>query len=258
MSGAGAIEVQGVAKRFAADPAGMPPVLGRIDLSIAAHEFVALVGRSGCGKTTLLNIVAGLEPASEGEVRVDGARVTGPGGGKGVVFQQNALFPWLTAQGNVAFAARNAGLPRPAAEARAQELLRLVGLESAARKYPVELSGGMQQRVAIARALALDPAILLMDEPFGALDEITRTEMQEELLRVWQARRKTVVFVTHSITEALVLADRVLVLAPRPGRIVLERRPALPRPRRRSDPALAAMAEEIWEALRDDRAATPG
>jgi ABC-type nitrate/sulfonate/bicarbonate transport system ATPase subunit len=126
-----------------------------------------------------------------------------------------------------------------------------VGLEAAAAKYPVELSGGMQQRVAIARALALDPAILLMDEPFGALDEITRTEMQDELLRVWEARRKTVVFVTHSITEALILADRVLVLAPRPGRVVLERRVGIDRPRRRGDPAIAALAEAIWGALHE-------
>jgi ABC-type nitrate/sulfonate/bicarbonate transport system ATPase subunit len=255
MNAAAAIEVRGVAKRFATDPPGMPPVLGAVDLAIAPNEFVALVGRSGCGKTTLLNIIAGLETASAGEVRVGGATVTGPGQGKGVVFQQNALFPWLTALGNVAFAARNRGLPRAGADALAADLLRLVGLEDAAPKYPVELSGGMQQRVAIARALALDPAILLMDEPFGALDEITRTEMQDELLRVWEARRKTVVFVTHSITEALILADRVLVLAPRPGRVVLERRVDLPRPRRRGDPALGALADDIWEALREDRAA---
>lgn len=252
MSEAGAIEVRAVGKRFATDPAGVAPVLGAIDLAIAPNEFVALVGRSGCGKTTLLNIIAGLEPASEGEVLVGGARVTGPGGGKGVVFQQGALFPWLTALGNIAFAARNAGLAKAAAQARAEELLKLVGLHGAGAKYPVELSGGMQQRVAIARALALDPAILLMDEPFGALDEITRTEMQEELLRVWQARRKTVVFVTHSITEALTLADRVLVLAPRPGRVVLERRIDLPRPRRRSDAAFTHLAEEVWDALREE------
>jgi ABC-type nitrate/sulfonate/bicarbonate transport system ATPase subunit len=251
MTGAAAITIHGVSKRFATDPAAMPPVLDRVDLSIAPNEFVALVGRSGCGKTTLLNIIAGLDSASEGEVRVGGAAVSGPGGGKGVVFQQNALFPWLTAEGNIAFAARNRGLARAGAAALSRDLLRLVGLEAAAAKYPVELSGGMQQRVAIARALALDPAILLMDEPFGALDEITRTEMQDELLRVWEARRKTVVFVTHSITEALILADRVLVLAPRPGRVVLERRVGIARPRRRGDPAIAALAEAIWGALHE-------
>ena len=217
-----AIEVAGVGKTFAADRPGQPPVLAAIDLQVRTNEFVVLLGRSGCGKTTLLNIVAGLDQATSGQVRVFGRPVTGPGHGKGMVFQQNALFPWLTAEGNVAFAAENRGLDRKAAHALAADLLRLVGLEGVEAKYPAQLSGGMQQRVAIARALALDPDILLMDEPFGALDEITRNEMQDELLRVWQARQKTVLFVTHSIWEALILADRVVVLAPRPGRIVLE------------------------------------
>jgi ABC-type nitrate/sulfonate/bicarbonate transport system ATPase subunit len=228
-------------------------VLERIDLSVAENEFVVLLGLSGCGKTTLLNIIAGLVKASCGEVRVHGAPVAGPGGGKGMVFQQNALFPWLTALRNVAFAAVNRGQPRGQAEALARELLALVGLAGSEDKYPFELSGGMQQRVAIARALALDPEILLMDEPFGALDELTRNEMQEELLRVWSARRKTVVFVTHSIWEGLMLADRVVVLAPRPGRVVLERRIGPARPRARTDPSLIALYEDIWGALRRDR-----
>jgi ABC-type nitrate/sulfonate/bicarbonate transport system ATPase subunit len=243
------IEVVDVTKRFDADAAALPPVLDRIRLEVAENEFLVLLGRSGCGKTTLLNIIAGLERASSGTVRVDAAAVSRPGGGKGMVFQQGALFPWLTAQQNVEFAARNRGVPGAERRALAQELLALVGLAGAEAKYPFELSGGMQQRVAIARALALDPHILLMDEPFGALDELTRIEMQNELLRVWAARRKTVVFVTHSISEALVLGDRVVVLAPRPGRIVLERRIDLPRPRRRTDPALLAYYDEIWSAL---------
>lgn len=246
-----AIEISGLAKRFATD-GGAAPVLGAVDLAIAENEFVVLLGRSGCGKTTLLNIVAGLETPSGGTVRVHGETVTRPGAGKGMVFQQGALFPWLTAQRNVEFAAINRGLPRDDAARLAQELLALVGLAGAEQKYPFELSGGMQQRVAIARALALDPQILLMDEPFGALDEITRNEMQEELLRVWTQRRKTVVFVTHSIWEGLILADRVLVMAPRPGRFVLERRIDLARPRRRSDPMLVALYDEIWHALRED------
>lgn len=244
-----AIEVRGLEKRFATDGADSIPVLGAVDLLVAENEFVVLLGRSGCGKTTLLNIVAGLEPPSAGLVLVDGEPVRGPGRGKGMVFQQGALFPWLTAERNVAFAARNRGLAARDALGLARELLTLVGLAGAETKYPFELSGGMQQRVAIARALALDPKILLMDEPFGALDELTRNEMQDELLRVWQARRKTVVFVTHSIFEGLILADRVLVMAPRPGRFVLERRIELPRPRRRSDPALLALYEEIWQSL---------
>jgi ABC-type nitrate/sulfonate/bicarbonate transport system ATPase subunit len=248
------IEVAQVSKRFAADDPAAPAVLEALDLVIAENEFVVLLGRSGCGKTTLLNIIAGLEPASSGSVRVNGAAVTRPGGGKGVVFQQNALFPWLTAQRNVEFAAVNRGMSRAAAGELARELLALVGLAGAAAKYPFELSGGMQQRVAIARALALDPQILLMDEPFGALDELTRNEMQDELLRVWSARRKTVVFVTHSIWEGLMLADRILVMARRPGRIVLERRIATPRPRRRADLDLVRLYDEIWAALRQESA----
>jgi ABC-type nitrate/sulfonate/bicarbonate transport system ATPase subunit len=246
-----AIDIRGVGKSFPVDSASVPPVLGAIDLSIRDNEFVVLLGRSGCGKTTLLNIVAGLEAPTSGEVLVGGRAVTGPGGGKGMVFQQNALFPWLTAQANIKFAAENRGLRRPEATLLASDLLRLVGLEGIDDKYPAELSGGMQQRVAIARALALDPAILLMDEPFGALDEITRNEMQDELLRVWQVRQKTVLFVTHSIWEALMLADRVVVLASRPGRIVLEQEIHAPRPRSRSSLPLVALHEAIWEALRE-------
>ncbi len=243
------IAIESVVKRFGTDRAESPPVLGGVSLAIPENEFVVLLGRSGCGKTTLLNIIAGLERASEGAVRVDGAPVVRPGAGKGMVFQQGALFPWLTARQNVLFAARKRGLAEPQQQAVATELLELVGLTGSDDKYPFELSGGMQQRVAIARALALDPQILLMDEPFGALDELTRIEMQNELLRVWSARRKTVVFVTHSIWEGLILADRIVVLAPRPGRIVLERTIAQPRPRRRNDAALLALYEDIWQSL---------
>jgi len=243
------IRIAGVGKRFASDTQGSEPVLDAIDLTIRDNEFVVLLGRSGCGKTTLLNIVAGLEKATSGSVLVANRPVTGPGGGKGMVFQQNALFPWLTAARNVMFAAQSRGQSKAEAAALAAELLRLVGLDAVGDKYPSELSGGMQQRVAIARALALDPAILLMDEPFGALDELTRNEMQDELLRVWQVRRKTVLFVTHSIWEALMLADRIVVLAPRPGRIVLERSVDQPRPRSRTNPGLLALHEAIWQAL---------
>jgi len=252
MSAISKIDIAGVGKRFATDPPGAPPVLGGIDLAVAENEFVVLLGRSGCGKTTLLNIIAGLEHASAGAVRVDDAVVTKPGGGKGMVFQQSALFPWLTAQQNVEFAAKNRagpGVKNADCAAQARELLALVGLAGAEEKYPFELSGGMQQRVAIARALALDPHILLMDEPFGALDELTRIEMQNELLRVWAARRKTVVFVTHSIWEALMLADRIVVMAARPGRIVLDTRIDIARPRSRTDTHLLELYETIWGAL---------
>jgi ABC-type nitrate/sulfonate/bicarbonate transport system ATPase subunit len=241
------IEVRGVAKQYAEGEGG--PVLDGIDLAIQDNEFVTLVGRSGCGKTTLLNVIAGLVAPSAGEVRVDGRPVAGPGGGKGMVFQQHALFPWLTALGNIEFGCKSRGVPRGERRAIAEQLIDLVGLRGAEGKYPIELSGGMQQRVAIARALALDPEILLMDEPFGALDELTRIEMQDELLRVWSSRKKTVVFVTHSIWEALVLSDRVVVLGGRPGRIRLALPVPVPRPRARTDPRLTALYGEIWARL---------
>ena len=240
------IDVRAVGKRFGS----APPVLSPIDLAIAENEFVALVGRSGCGKTTLLNIIAGLLGPSTGEVRVDDQAVTGPGRGKGVVFQQHALFPWLTARRNIAFGAKSRGLGPAESDREADQLLELIGLSAYGERYPSQLSGGMQQRVAIARALALDPQILLMDEPFGALDEITRTEMQDELLRVWSSRRKTVVFVTHSITEALHLADRIVVLSASPGRIAAEYAVDRPRPRSRVDRGLLDLQDSIWGHLR--------
>jgi ABC-type nitrate/sulfonate/bicarbonate transport system ATPase subunit len=241
------IEIRGVGKRFASGEGGL--VLDGVDLTIGDNEFVTLVGRSGCGKTTLLNVVAGLVAPSAGEVRVDGRPVTGPGGGKGMVFQQHALFPWLTAVQNIEFGCKSRGVPPAERRAIAAQLIELVGLRGSEAKYPIELSGGMQQRVAIARALALDPEILLMDEPFGALDELTRIEMQDELLRVWSTRKKTVVFVTHSIWEALVLSDRVVVLGGRPGRIRRELAVEVDRPRQRTDPRLIGLYDEIWKSL---------
>jgi len=235
--------------RFGPADEGMPPVLDGIDLAFPKNSFVSIVGRSGCGKTTLLNIAAGLVKATSGEVRIDGKAVKGPGEGQGVVFQQHALFPWLTAAGNVEFGTRTRGLPKEEKRQVARDLLDLVGLGHAVDKYPRELSGGMQQRVAIARALAMDPEILLMDEPFGALDELTRIELQQELLRVWEAQKKTVVFITHSINEALILSDRVILLAPHPGRVHKDIDITLPRPRERTDPAFNEMYQEIWEGL---------
>jgi ABC-type nitrate/sulfonate/bicarbonate transport system ATPase subunit len=249
MAGDQFIEITGVRKTFPVRTGGDVPVLDGIDLAIAENEFVSLVGRSGCGKTTLLNIIAGLEAASSGSISIDGKPVTGPGQGQGVVFQQHALFPWLTSVDNVAFGFRKSGLSKAERRDRSLDLLRLVGLEAAAAKYPREMSGGMQQRVAIARALALDPQILLMDEPFGALDELTRIELQQELLRIWQARQKTVVFVTHSINEALTLSDRIILLAPNPGRIKRVFDVGMDRPRSRTAPRFNALYEEIWGDL---------
>jgi len=243
------IEIRGVTKRYESEDANSGLALENVSLTIEHNEFVTLVGRSGCGKTTLLNIIAGLIEPTAGEVLVNGQRVTGPGGGKGMVFQQHALFPWLTAIQNVEFGCKSRGMPLNERKKAASQLIELVDLRGSEDKYPIELSGGMQQRVAIARALALDPEILLMDEPFGALDELTRIEMQGELLRVWSTRKKTVVFVTHSITEALMLSDRVVVLTARPGRIRQELQIDLPRPRERANPRLIAAYEEIWRNL---------
>jgi ABC-type nitrate/sulfonate/bicarbonate transport system ATPase subunit len=242
-----AIQISGLIKTFGTKDA--VTVLDGIDLNIRENEFVSLVGRSGCGKTTLLNIIAGLEGATKGAVKIKGSDIKGPGQGQGVVFQQHALFPWMKARENVMFGFRKESMSTAEKRDRADELLELVGLSHAAGKYPREMSGGMSQRVAIARALALDPDILLMDEPFGALDELTRIDLQQELLRIWEARKQTVVFVTHSINEALMLSDRVILLAPHPGRIEKDLTIDLERPRRRTDPAFNALYQEIWEGL---------
>jgi NitT/TauT family transport system ATP-binding protein len=212
------IQIQRVSRSF--DVGGRStPALAAVDLDVAEHEFVCLLGPSGCGKSTLLNIVAGFLAPSSGTVRVDGHAVNGPAPERGVVFQEYALFPWLTVAGNVEFGPALRG--RPAAERRqtVARYLDLVGLRAHAEKYPAQLSGGMKQRVAIARALANDPAIILMDEPFGALDAQTRETLQDELSRIQRVEPKTILFVTHSIREAVYLADRVVVMTSVPGRI---------------------------------------
>jgi ABC-type nitrate/sulfonate/bicarbonate transport system ATPase subunit len=210
------IQIQRVGKSFGVGPA---PALVDIDLDVAEREFVCILGPSGCGKSTLLNLVAGFLPPTSGSVRVNGRPVTGPGPDRGVVFQEYVLFPWLTVAGNVEFGPRLAR--RPAGERRevVARYLDLVGLRAHAEKVPVQLSGGMKQRVAIARALANNPAVILMDEPFGALDAQTREVLQDELSRIQRVEHKTVLFVTHSIREAVYLADRVVVMTSAPGRI---------------------------------------
>ncbi|WP_369776718.1 ABC transporter ATP-binding protein [Streptomyces sp. R33] len=201
---------------------GAGPVLERTDLELPAGSFTALLGPSGCGKSSVLNLVAGFVRPTEGRVTAGSAPVGGPGPERGVVFQYYALFPWRTARGNVEFALKRLGLPRPERRRRALAALAEVGLADGAEKYPAQLSGGMQQRVALARALAAEPEVLLMDEPFGALDALTRTRMQTLLRELWQRRGTTVLFVTHDIDEALALAERVVVLGGTPGRVVAD------------------------------------
>src|SRR5450432_4193631 len=213
-------------------PGGKVPGVKNVNFNIGASEFVCIVGPSGCGKSTLLNIIAGFLTPTEGEIRIGGKAVTGRGMDRGVVFQDFAqLFPWRTALGNVEFGLEMKGVAKAERERTALAQLALVKLEKFAHAYPHHLSGGMQQRVAIARALAYNPAVLLMDEPFAALDALTRDAMQRLLAEVWRATRKTVVYVTHNVAEAVYLADRVIVMSPHPGTVKAEIQIDLPRPR---------------------------
>ncbi|HSB89437.1 MAG TPA: ABC transporter ATP-binding protein [Anaerolineales bacterium] len=243
------LEIQAVEKEFPTRD-GPLAALGRIDLTIDDGEFVCLVGPSGCGKTTLLYILAGLEPPTHGQVLADGQPVSAPDPDRVLIFQDGALFPWLTAQGNVEFGLRMKGLSRERREQRAQGLLRTVHLQGFERAWIHQLSGGMRQRVALARALAVDPAVLLLDEPFGALDAMTRERLHQELQEVWLTTHKTMIFVTHNVREAVVLGNRVLVFSPRPGRIVSEHRIHLPRPRHVEDLETAEEAARIALSLR--------
>ncbi len=203
-----------------------------VSFSVEASEFLCVVGQSGCGKTTMLNIIAGFLKPTKGEILIGGKPVSGKGLDRGIVFQDFAqLFPWRTAQRNVEFGLEMKGISKEEREEIALRFLRLVNLEKFARSYPHELSGGMQQRVAIARALAYNPAVLLMDEPFAALDALTREEMQRFLVDVWRETRKTVIYVTHNVAEAVYLGDRIIVLSPHPGTIRAQVKIALPRPR---------------------------
>jgi NitT/TauT family transport system ATP-binding protein len=227
------ISIDAVTKTFQRRGAASHLAIAAIDLQVADGEFVSILGPSGCGKSTLLYIVGGFVQPSTGSVTVAGRPVTGPGPDRGPVFQEFALFPWKTVLGNVAYGLREAGVAKREAEARATALIAQVGLQGYESFYPKELSGGMKQRVAIARTLAYEPAILLMDEPFGALDAHTRLKLQNDLLLLWERDRKTVLFVTHSVDEAVFLSDRVVVMTRQPGRIKDIIAVDLPRPRRR-------------------------
>lgn len=224
------LEVRNLSVVFTGGEGGLH-ALDRISFAVWPQEFVCVLGPSGSGKSTLLRVLAGLLSATEGEVILAGERIEGPRSGVGLVFQKANLMPWRTALQNILLPMELSGAPKAQAQALAQEMVDLVGLQGFEEALPRDLSGGMAQRVAIARALVQDPALLLLDEPFGALDAMTRERMGTELLRIWQARRKTVVMVTHSISEALFLADRVLVLTRRPGQLCLDLSIDLPRPR---------------------------
>jgi NitT/TauT family transport system ATP-binding protein len=244
------LKSRSLTKRF-----GDLEVLRDISVTINDGEFVALVGPSGCGKTTFLRIVSGLEAAEGGAISVDDAVVTGPGRDRGFVFQSDSLLPWRTVLDNTIVGLELAGRIGAADLERTRKLLSLVGLAGFEGYFPRQLSGGMRQRVNLARALAIDPKILLMDEPFSALDAQTREIMQAELQRIWEEGRKTVLFVTHQIDEAVFLADRVLVFARRPGRILEDVRVELPRPRTLStkrEPAFVALVDHIWRLIEND------
>ncbi|MFL6672552.1 MAG: ABC transporter ATP-binding protein [Massilia sp.] len=227
------IEIGNVQKVFKTDEREVV-ALKDINLSIKQGEFVCLLGPSGCGKSTLLNAIAGFSLPSAGSISVGGAPVTAPGPERGMVFQEYALFPWMTVGQNIAFGLEIKGESKDKINARVESLLDTLGLKDFRNRFPKDLSGGMRQRVAIARVLALDSPILLMDEPFGALDALTRRTLQDELLRIWMELKKTIVFVTHSIEESIYLADRIVVMTYRPGTVKCDKQVTLPRPR---DPA---------------------
>ena len=258
------IRIRNVSKRYAQqdEANGTLLVLDDISLDIAQGEFVSVLGASGCGKSTLLRLVAGLDSDYRGEIRVDGERVRDTSLERGIVFQDHRLFPWLTASQNILAALRNAPLSTQQKREAVAEHVALVGLEGFEHAYPHQLSGGMAQRVAIARGLVNRPRVLLLDEPFGALDALTRGRLQNELQRIWQHERITMILVTHDVDEAIYLGDRVVTMAPRPGRVKRIAHVDLPRPRERSDARFVRLREQILADFSDQPApadhTTPG
>jgi len=250
------IEVRGLTQRYTDSRDNVITAVDNVSLDINPGCFMTIVGPSGCGKTTLLNVVAGFVPASSGSVRMDGTVIREPGPNRGVVFQSFALFDWLTVRQNIEFGPRMGGVDERERNERANRYLALIGLRKFADRYPYELSGGMKQRVAIARALANDPDVLLMDEPFAALDAQTRELMQEELLKVWEATKKTILFITHSIEEAVYLSTNVAVMTYRPGKIKRLFDIDLPHPRSgyniRTAPEFLRLKVAIHELVRDE------
>ncbi|QKS53403.1 ABC transporter ATP-binding protein (plasmid) [Azospirillum oryzae] len=246
------IQVRGVEKTFAVG-AQKIVALQNIDLDIRKGEFVCLLGPSGCGKSTLLNAVAGFQPPTKGTVTVDGRTITEPGPDRGMVFQEYALFPWMTVAQNVAFGLEIKGMSKAEIAERVEWLLQKLHLQDFRNRFPKDLSGGMRQRVAIARVLALDSPILLMDEPFGALDALTRRTLQDELLRIWEEVGKTILFVTHSIEESIYLADRIIVMTYRPGTIKRDVAVDMPRPRDGSAPEFNRLKRELSQMVMEEQ-----
>ena len=248
------IEIRGVHKEFAKGERRVV-ALQDIDLTVAEREFVAILGPSGCGKSTLLNMVAGFEQPTQGSVKVAGEEIVAPAPSRGVVFQEPALFPWLTVMDNVVFGPKTRGQKAADYRARAAQIIEQIGLSGFEASYPAELSGGMRQRVGIARVLIMEPKVLLMDEPFGSLDAQTRTLMQELLLSLWERHHQTVLFITHDIEEAVLLADRVCVMTARPGRIKKSIEVRMPRPRSiesTTSPEFNALRREVLDLIREE------
>ncbi len=248
------VDIRGVRRVFTGGATDVVALNG-IDLQLYDNEFVCVVGPSGCGKSTLLNILAGLDKQTEGEVTVDGRAIDGPSAERGVVFQQYALFPWLTVRRNVEFGLRNKRLPEREIKEIATKYINMVQLQDFADSYPKVLSGGMKQRVAIARAYAMNPSLLLLDEPFGALDAQTRAQLQAELLQTWEAEEKTCFFITHDVEEAVLLAQRVVIMSARPGRIKRIVDIDIPHPRTqktRLSERFSALKNAIWAEVYDE------
>jgi len=242
------LAIRGVSKRFAVGDDEIE-ALASVDLTIARGQFACLIGASGCGKSTLLRIVAGFEEPSSGEISVYGKSITGPGSDRGMVFQEYALFPWMTVRQNISFGPRQRGKRGAELDAIADEYIKLVGLERFTERFPSQLSGGMKQRVAIARVLANEANVLLMDEPFGALDALTREQLQFELLQIWERTGVTIIFVTHSVEEATLLADRIVVMTAGPGRIDADIAIELPRPRDVASPEFNGVRRSVAQRL---------
>ncbi len=245
----GNLEIRDLNQSFPRDDGSQLVVLENMSFDVRDKEFVCILGSSGCGKTTLLRLIAGLDEAREGSIILDGEKITGPSPKVGFVFQEYSLFPWRNVIDNIAFGLEMKGIPKEERYSIAERYLDLVNLSQFRTSFPSELSGGMRQRIAVARALALEPVLLLMDEPFGALDAQTRNMLQKELLDIWDKTKKTIIFITHSVDEAVFLADRIIVLTPRPGRICQIFPVDLKRPRDRTSVEFAQVRREVLDLI---------